>query len=499
MNLKRNLFLILLFASCGVMLLSGYWGIPLELSLLGVTAAVLGLYLAIRFPEWFLVAAIFAPQWKTFWFFKSLGKFGDLTLVILLALVVSLAWRVILWCGNLGYSEIRSLFSRQFGQIMAFAVFAAIVTCSYTYTDAPDYGGTKLTRFLFIGTLLFVSPFFLIFTEEDFRHFARLFIGFAAITSLQIVASLEMRSQDAEGDITRIGAGWLMGMAILLLLFYPIVRVRTYQRTLTLFLVPIFLAGLMASAARGPMVALAIVVCLGVAVWLKEGRMRISTAIGLLVLLTAGIGGAFLVLRSTDSDKYMAKATELETMIGGGSTTGSAGKRVNFYRATLAALPNQPLLGTGVGSWAVFYYGSDLRNYPHDLPLEIAFEEGIVGLLSFLVILGLSGVSIVQMVRASRSHFLAPALLVPYCVIVSLFSGDLDDNRVLWLWLGVALSVCRMVQVRLSAIRAMRYTAQYPPPPEYDAATAPAFSRRMASEKYSLNRKDREWRAKYVF
>ena len=112
MNLKRNLFLILLFASCGVMLLSGYWGISLELSLLGVTAGALGLYLAIRFPEWFLVAAIFAPQWKTFWFFRSLGKFGDLTLVILLALVVSLAWRVILWCGNLGYSEVRSLFSR---------------------------------------------------------------------------------------------------------------------------------------------------------------------------------------------------------------------------------------------------------------------------------------------------------------------------------------------------------------------------------------------------
>ena len=499
MNLKRNLFLGLLFLSCGVLLLSAYWGIPPELSLLAVAAAGLSLYVAVRFPEWFLVAAIFAPQWKTFWIFRSLGKFGDLTLVMLLALTVSLAWRVILWCGRLGYAEVRSLFSRQFGQILAFAVFAAIVACSYTYTNAPDYGGTKLMRFLFIGTLLFVSPFFLIFTEEDFRHFARLFIGFAAVTSLQIVASLEMRSQDTEGDITRIGAGWLMGMAILLLLFYPIVRVRTYQRTLTLFLAPVFLAGLMASAARGPMVALAITVFLGVAVWLKDGRMRIATAIGLLFLLTVGIGGAFLVLRSTDSDKYMAKATELETMLGGGSTTGSAGKRVNFYRATLAAIPDQPLLGTGVGSWAMFYYGSDLRNYPHDLPLEIAYEEGLVGLMAFLVVLGLSGVSIVQMVRASRSHFLAPALLVPYCVIVSLFSGDLDDNRVLWLWLGVALSVCRMVQVRLSAIRSAQYSAQYAPAQEYDPVGAAAFPRHLASEKYSLNRKDREWRAKYVF
>lgn len=110
MTLKRNLFLGLLFVSGGVILLSTYWGLPVELSLLGVIGAGLSLYVAIRYPEWFLVAVVFAPQWKTFWIFRSLGQFGDLTLVVLLGLAASLAWRIILWSGRLGYSEIRSLF-----------------------------------------------------------------------------------------------------------------------------------------------------------------------------------------------------------------------------------------------------------------------------------------------------------------------------------------------------------------------------------------------------
>jgi O-antigen ligase len=170
-------------------------------------------------------------------------------------------------------------------------------------------------------------------------------------------------------------------------------------------------------------------------------------------------------------------------MFAGGTTTGSAGKRVDFYRATLNAIPNQPLLGTGIGSWSKFYYGSDQRNYPHDLLREIAFEEGLIGLAAYLAVLGLAAISIVRMIGDSRSHFLVLGLLVLYCVIVSLFSGDLDDNRVLWLWMGVALSVCRLVQVRMSAIRSMEYSARRASAEAFRPVGAPAFSHQPAAER----------------
>jgi O-antigen ligase len=499
MESKRNLVLAFILVCGCALLLSTYWSLPLDLTLLYV--AILGLlfYFAIRFPEWFLVAAIFAPQWKTVWIFRSISHFADLTGSMLLCLAAGLVWRVLMWFGHLGYVEIRSLFSRQLSQILAFLVFAALVTASYFYTSAPDYGGTKLTRFLLIGTVFLIAPFFVIFSEEDFRRFVRLFIGFSAITAVQLISNLEMRSQDAENDITRIGAGWLMGMAILLLLFYPISRNRRWQRTLLVFLLPLFIAGLMASAARGPIVALSIATLISVTILLKEGKLRIATAAFLLFFLVAGIGGAFFILRQTDLGKYTAKAGELEVLFTQGDSTGSAGKRIAFYRATLAAIPGQPLLGTGIGSWSTFYFGNDQRNYPHNLFLEIAFEEGLVGLTAFLVLLLLVGISIFRMLGASRSHFLVLGLLVLYCLIVSLFSGDLDDNRVLWLWIGVTLTVCRLVQFRVNTLHQLRRAAQRAPAGTVLSPRVPAFSRHRESEGYPPPKKDRAWREKFVF
>lgn len=500
MSLKLNLLLALLLVSSGALLLSAFYNLPLDLTLLGLAALGLGLYLAVRAPELFLVAAIFAPQWKTFWIFRSLGQFGDLTIAMLVCLALGLAWRAMLWFGRMRYGQIRALFSSQVGPLLAYLIFAGLVTASYFYTSAPNYGGSKLLRFLLIGTLFLIAPSFILFTEDNFRHFARLFVGFSAVTAIQLVSNLETRSADAENDITRIGAGWLMGMAILILLFYPLTRNRKWQRAMVIFLLPLFLAGLMASAARGPMVAVGIAVLIGVAKLLKEGKLRVVTALVLLFILVTGVGGAYFVLRQTDLGKYTAKAGELEVLFTQGSSSGSAGKRVDFYRATLDALPNQPLIGTGIGSWSTFYFGNDQRNYPHNLFLEIAFEQGLVGLTAFLAMLSLVGVATYRMIRASQSHFLVLGLLILYCVIISLFSGDLDDNRLLWMWIGVTLTVCRLVQFRVQAFHAMRKdAARRSPAVPARPFGATAFSRRLASERYPLRKKDRAWREKFVF
>jgi O-antigen ligase len=266
-------------------------------------------------------------------------------------------------------------------------------------------------------------------------------------------------------------------MAILLLLFYPLSQTRGRQRRLVIFLLPVFLGGLMAAAARGPIFALSVASLIGMAILIKERQLRIATAASMLFILTLGLGGAYFVLRQTDLGKYTAKAGEMEALLREGSSSGSAGERLGFYRATLAAIPNQPIWGTGIGSWSTFYYGNDQRNYPHNLFLEIAFEEGLLGLAGFLGLLVVVGVSVFRMIADSRSHFLVLGLLVVYSVISSLFSGDLDDNRLLWMWIGVALTVCRLVQIRVSAFRALRKTGRRAPARALPPASVPAFSR----------------------
>jgi O-antigen ligase len=497
-SLSRNLLLALLLVAGGVLFICIFLNVPLELPLAGLAGLGLVLYVGAKFPEWFLVAALFAPQWKTFWIFKTLDKAMDLTLAMLLCLTAGLIWRVLFQMGRSNSANFRKIFFGQGNQILALLLFAAIVTASYAYTSAPNYGGSKLTRFLSIGILLFIAPFFLILTEEHLRRFARAFVGLAAVTAVQLIYTLEYGTQDPTVDITRIGAGWLLGMAAILVLFYPLVPSRRGQAVLYISVLPLCIAGLVASAARGPVVALAAAVLTGSITWLRQGRLRARTAFVLFVIFSVGVGGAYLALRQANLDKYTAKTNEFATLASGGSSSGSAGERLDYYRATLAAIPDHPLLGGGVGSWSRFYYGNDLRNYPHNLFLEIAFEEGLLGLAVFLTFLLLVAGSILRMLRESRSHFLALGLMVLYCLLVSLFSGDLDDNRVLFLWTGVALAVCRTIRLHLKASPFLGRPLRRPAALQSLPAWPPAYAGGVTPTRHFSPKRGRAWREKFV-
>jgi O-antigen ligase len=495
---RTFLFVFVLFVTGSVLLVCVYLQLPLALPVLGLAGVCVLLYLGGHYPEWFLVGALFAPQWKTLWLLRTVDRFADLTAAMLLCLAAGLTWRAFLMLGRSPFWNMRKVFLGQTNQILAFVIFAAILAASYFHTSAPDYGASKVLRFLLIGSLLLISPFFLIVTEDNLRRFARIFVGFSGATAIQLIAGLETRVQDENTDITRIGAGWLMGMAIILLLFYPLVRSRRGQRALFIFMLPLCIAGLVASAARGPLVAVLIAVLVGSVTWFRQGRLRGRTAVVLLLLFMAGFGGAYFTLRQADLGKYTAKAGEFKTLFTEGASSGSAGKRLDFYRTTLPAIPDHLLLGTGVGSWSMFYYRNDLRNYPHNLFLEIAFEEGLIGLSAFCAFLFSAGVSTFWMLRASRSHFLALGLMVFYCVLVSMFSGDLDDNRVLWLWIGVALAISRTVRLSLAVGRVPRRTFRQPSGNNCPYRGVPAFPGRFATEGHSVSKRSRVWREKFV-
>src|ERR1700722_9848567 len=173
MEIKRKQMLI--FSSVLVALFlvaSAYFNLPLEWTLLGLAAMTVVPYLIVQFPEWFLVTALFVPQWKTILGSGAAESSADPTVIILACLAIGLLWRMMMWFGRIGYGELRGVFSRSYLQIGAFALFASLLAVSYTYTNAPIYGGTKLFRFLFIGTLLLISPFFILLKESDFLNFA---------------------------------------------------------------------------------------------------------------------------------------------------------------------------------------------------------------------------------------------------------------------------------------------------------------------------------------
>ena len=410
----------------------------------GGAAALAFLYAAYRVPELFLVAVLFIPQLKAFWPLQPIDKIVDLTGVMLAGLAIGLSLRLLHRSAGLErWRPIGSLSGLKLPIILYF-VFAAVVAASYFETSAPHYGGSKLLRFLGIGTLLFFSSFVLIREERDLRRVALLFVGCGMITAVQILAHLETRNAAAMGDedITRIGAGWLMGMTIVLLLYFRFIERDYLHRTVVIIGLPLLVAGLVASVARGPMVALALVVPINFFLTLKSRKL--GTSIAMILLAVVSTYGAFSVLLTVAPERTQAKLNELVRLAEGESGSGSAVKRIPFYKTALFAIPAHPLLGRGIGSWSVYYYGSDTRNYPHNMFLEVAFEEGLLGLGILWLFLAAVGDSSLHLLRVTGPRYAAFPSLVLFSVAVGMFSGDIDDDRMVWFWAGLTLAVCRV-------------------------------------------------------
>jgi O-antigen ligase len=508
MMTARNVGLAMLVIVAISLIVVNSLNLPPELAMGALVAAGAGVYLAVKFPEWFLAAAMFAPQWKTLSVLKTLNNIVDLTIVMLACLAMGVAWQIFTRPARTQVPGFYRMFSDQSNSILAYFAFATILTVSYFYTTAPSYGASKLSRFLIIGTIYLIAPFFILLSEEDFRRFARIFVVFSELTAVQLIINLRQKTVDinavnSNADITRIGAAWLLAMAILVVLFYPLWPNR-FARAVSFWLfLPLLIVGLIASAARGPIVALLMAGLVGLLVSLAQGRVQASAAIVLLAFVFAGATVAYYFVRQADLEKYSAKASELEQLVVSGESTGSAGNRLKFYRATLEAIPDHMLFGTGIGSWAKFYYGSDLRNYPHNLFLEIAFEAGLVGLASLLILFAMVILATLRMLAASNFHFLVLGLLILFCVLASQFSGDLDDNRLIWAWIGVGLAVGRMVQLNQLAWRSLRDDqtrwASLSTASATGAAGSPSRLRQSPSlRRNATPRRADRWREKFV-
>jgi len=80
--------------------------------------------------------------------------------------------------------------------------------------------------------------------------------------------------------------------------------------------------------------------------------------------------------------------------------------------------------------------------FPHNFALEVAAEQGLLGLLLLLVLFALLFRRAKALAWQPQFAFLFPVLL--FCVIVNMITGDLEDRN-LWFWAGMTLAAARMV------------------------------------------------------
>jgi len=310
---------------------------------------------------------------------------------------------------------------------------SGLVTAGTVY--APDRGiaGEAAMKFVLLN-LFPVSAALIVATDVvAIRRFLWTFAGlgmFLTITGVLSISMLETTGQrltvlDSNPILLASGA-----MCFPLVGWTFLWRTAPWSRLLVILLTLVCVS-VAASAARGPTIAAAIALTI---LLLFQARKRLLK----LPLVAAGIIVAGLVLPT-----YLptVAVTRLESLVssvpalaGDGDKTidGDVAIRLSAFKFALGMFERSPLVGNGTASFAAeteddWELGS--IDHPHNLPLQVAAEYGVVGLLVLAALFARPIQTWFQL--AADPAWMGVIALHIMFTLLSLESFGLD-TRVLW-------------------------------------------------------------------
>ena len=235
--------------------------------------------------------------------------------------------------------------------------------------------------------------------------------------------------------------GRITGISILIILFYFIIRHHITKKTLLwLTLLILNLAGLFYSGGRGPIVALLLTIIFILFISFNFKRVSINKYMlfgFLIIMLLTSIAFLFLhQITQTSLIRFKVMLTQ--------ATSGTL-TRLTMYTKAIEALRFYPLSGVGIGGFSMFAYGTDSRLYPHNIFLEIGAESGLLGFSLFLCLVGFCLFYLMSLRKKynREKYFLTTTILALFIFMLlkSLVSGDINDNRLLFVWIGVTYTL----------------------------------------------------------
>ena len=132
-----------------------------------------------------------------------------------------------------------------------------------------------------------------------------------------------------------------------------------------------------------------------------------------------------------------------------GSARKSTSGRSDLISGGVRLFRDQPLQGHGSGSFAREYRRSEnvsaerATSASHTIPVTVAAEQGIIGLLAYLALLGFA---LVRLLRGARRATERAAIAAAFCALVThtlMYAAFLEDPLT-WALLGVGTALAAM-------------------------------------------------------
>ena len=339
--------------------------------------------------------------------------------------------------------------------VYLFLIFGLLLGISYIYTVSPDYGFRKIIRFNTFAVTMFMTPLLIIKTPADSKrllsYFYFLLVIIIGIMLFQFVYFLKW------GDFAIVLAYWnrisipganpiqvsrylAIGAAMMIAL---LIRNKPSQSLHYFAILFVILLSIILSGSRGPLVSIII----GSIVYaILYERKHSSRIFGYGILAVGTIITLLLLLPESLTQRFfdISQGTVIMTQQGVRRISTIA-TRFEFWSMSVQAWFSSVtsfFVGLGSGGFSSLFIWRDWRWYPHNLFFEIIVELGLVGLIIVVLFIiksyqifnkGIHGGSL-----SDHSALWVAGTVVMF--IAAQFSGDINDNRILWMFIGISIA-----------------------------------------------------------
>ena len=339
--------------------------------------------------------------------------------------------------------------------VYLFLIFGFLLGISYIYTVSPDYGFRKILRFNTFAITMFMTPLLIIKTPADSKrllsYFYFLLVIIIGIMLFQFIYFLKW------GDFAIVLAYWnrisipganpiqvssylAIGAAMMIAL---LIRNKPSQSLHYFAILFVILLSIILSGSRGPLVSIIIGSIVYAILYERKhssrifgyGILAIGTIITLLLFLPESLTQRFFDISQGSVIMTQQGVRRISTIA----------TRFEFWSMSIQAWFTSItsfFIGLGAGGFSSLFIWRDWHWYPHNLIFEIIAELGMVGLvIGVLFIIKTYQIINKGIQRGSftdHSSLWVAGTIVMF--IAAQFSGDINDNRILWMFIGISIA-----------------------------------------------------------
>jgi O-antigen ligase len=307
---------------------------------------------------------------------------------------------------------------------------AALVGLSVIWSPAPDLGLDKALRFQTFTMIAFFAPFVLVRSRDDLT---RLMI-FLVLASLA-VALTAVPGADPNQPLTVAGGESEIELALyassgIVAAIYLILVLRAPWRLV--FVIPAVMLAqtVIAAGSRGVLIGTILALIVMGVMSVARSRTKLVPLAFILAAVAAVVAFGAEVAGPAATQKY-------EGLVGGGASPETLGKRNFLVQDGIQIFLEHPM-----GRGASGYEAEVGFNYPHNALVEVAAEQGVIGLA---LLLSLFVAAFLSARRAKEGPVSPEAILTMGLLTVlasdAMVSQTFTQFRELWFAMGLALAV----------------------------------------------------------